>query len=87
VAKDKIEVQKVVEFFEDTDAGDRVDKVLANLARELRDFRAARTWIDTATGDTLRVVSWGTAGATETLWVEVILNETTTAYLRGYATV
>ena len=86
MAKLKIELQKVAEFFEDKTAGDRVDRVLQNFARDLQDFRVGRTFVDPTTGDTLRVVGWGPAGATEQAWIEVIRNETTTGYIRIYAT-
>jgi hypothetical protein len=85
MAKARIELPKVVEFFEDKDAGDRVDRVFRTLIRELADYRAARTYIDSV-GGTLRVVDWGTAAATEQAWIEVIRDETTTGYIRIYAT-
>jgi len=86
MAKTRIELPKAAEFFNDQDAGDRVDRIFRTLLRELSDYRAARTYVDTA-GGTLRVVDWGTAGATEQAWIQVIRDETTTGYIRIYATV
>ena len=76
----------VAPFFEDDGAGDRVDQVIKNLVEQLSVFRANQVFKD-GDGNTLEIISWGTAGATESAWVEVSVNGAASVYIRLYATV
>jgi len=74
------------DFFQDEEAGGRVDKAIANLVEQLVVFRAGQVFKDTA-GNTLEILSWGTAGATEAAWVEVSVNGAASVYIRLYAAI
>ena len=84
--KTKLTPLPVAPFFDDRAAGERVDKVVANLVEQLKVFRAGSVFKDTA-GNTLEILSWGTAGATEAAWVEVSVNGAASVYIRLYAAI
>jgi len=84
--KVKLTPLPVADFFDDDSAGRRVDKVIQNLVEQLSVFRAGSVFKD-ASGNTLEIISWGTAGATEAAWVEVSVNGAASVYIRLYATV
>lgn len=86
MARTELTPLKAGPFFRDEEAGQRVDKVIANLVEQLKTFRAGSVFAD-GSGNTLEIVSWGTAGATEAAWVEVSVNGAASVYIRLFATI